>query len=502
MSAPSPIGPCWFVGGEEREWKGATETVTSPCGDAVLGRFACMKEEHAIETVNAASKAWGNGAGVWPQMPLKDRIGAIQRIAAALKEQRQALADILMWEICKTAKDSLAEIDRTLTYIAQTITEMESLDAPAFETVGSVYVRNRRRPIGITLILGPMNYPFNETYAMLIPALLMGNTVVMKVPRVGGLIHHLTSAIFAKELPPGVVNFVAGSSRATIPAVMKSGLVDVFAFIGGSAAASELIKDHPAPHRLYSVLGLEAKNVAIVTPSANLELAAKQCALGAFSFNGQRCTAIKMVYAHEAIMTKFLALFVQEVEALKVGMPWDNPNVTPVPESKAKYILELLKDALEKGAKVLNKGGGERVGGEGSLLNPIVVYPTTPDMKVCQVEQFGPICPLASFKNNQEVLDSVNSSEFGQQASIFSQDAAEIGPLVDVLVNQVARVNINTQCSRGPDTLPFTGRKSSALRTLSVRDALLSFSIEALTVAPLAYQQLLLDAAASSEFLS
>lgn len=503
VDAPAPIPVCWFVGGQNREWKGKTATVKSPCKDVVLGEYACMDESAALEAVDACSKAWAHGSGVWPQTPVEARIRIVKSIAAALAERRQQLADALMWEICKTAKDSMAEIDRTLQYINQTLQALTDMEQTELQTVGKVLVRKRRRPLGVTLIMGPMNYPFNETYAMLVPALLMGNCVVMKVPRVGGLVHHLTTDIFQRELPKGALNFITGSARETIPAVMRTGLVSVFSFIGGCRAANDLIKAHPEPHRLYSVLGLDAKNVAIVGETADLELAASQCCLGAFSFNGQRCTAIKMIYVHKQVLSAFLDKFVAQVEKMKVGMPWDNPMMTPLTGDKAKYILELTQDALQKGAKIVNKGGGERVGGQDStLLNPTVVHPTTTDMRVCQEEQFGPICPVAGFTDVIEVLEYINNSKYGQQAAIFSKDPDEIASIVDPLVNQVARVNINSQCSRGPDTLPFTGRKSSALHTLSVEDALVTYSMEALAVTPVAHTELLRKAASSSEFLS
>ena len=139
----------------------------------------------------------------------------------------------------------------------------------------------RRAAIGVMLVLGPFNYPFNETYAALIPALLMGNVVVMKLPAIGGLAHVLTMEVYASVLPRGVVNFISGSGRTTMPPVMRSGLVDVLGFIGGSRASDALIKEHPAPHRLRSFLQLEAKNFGIVLADADVDVAVEQCVLGA-----------------------------------------------------------------------------------------------------------------------------------------------------------------------------------------------------------------------------
>ena len=119
-----------------------------------------------------------------------------------------------------------------------------------------------------------------------------------------------------------------------------------------------------------------------------------------------------------------------------------------------------------------------------SFVFPSVVYPVTSAMELYSVEQFGPVVPVAAFDDLGEVFDYVVSSSYGQQASIFGSDASRIGPLVDVLANQVCRVNINSQCQRGPDVYPFTGRKDSAEGTLSVSDALRCFSIRSMVATP------------------
>jgi glyceraldehyde-3-phosphate dehydrogenase (NADP+) len=112
-----------------------------------------------------------------------------------------------------------------------------------------------------------------------------------------------------------------------------------------------------------------------------------------------------------------------------------------------------------------------------TIVAPTVLYPVTPAMRVYDEEQFGPLVPIVRFRETTEIVQSVLQSSFGQQASVFSQQPATVGPLLDVLVNQVSRVNLNAQCQRGPDSFPFTGRKNSACGTLSIADALRVFSI-------------------------
>lgn len=224
------------------------------------------------------------------------------------------------------------------------------------------------------------------------------------------------------------------------------------------------------------VLGLEANNPAIVMPDADLNLAINECIAGATSFNGQRCTALKVLYVHKDIVDDFIRQFSEKVDALNFGNPWDaGAKLTPLPEpDKPSYIQELIDDAVSKGAKIKNKRGGEIFK---NYIFPAVLYPASTDMRVYEEEQFGPVIPIVPFSNIEEPLNDMASSNYGQQVSLFGRDVKTLAPLIDALVNLVCRVNLNSSCQRGPDVYPFTGRKDSAVATLSVRDALRSFSI-------------------------
>jgi len=203
----------------------------------------------------------------------------------------------------------------------------------------------------------------------------------------------------------------------------------------------------------------------------------KECITGTLSYNGQRCTALKLLFVHEKIVDKFNELFCAAVDAMKLGLPWESGvQLTPLPEpNKPSYLVELIDDATSKGAKVINKLGGLA---NGPFVRPSVVYPCSKEMRVWQEEQFGPLIPIAPFSTFEQCYDYLEESTFGQQAAVFCGDSAKCAPLLDALALSVGRVNVNAQCQRGPDTLPFTGRKSSALGTLSVTEALKTVSIE------------------------
>jgi len=157
----------------------------------------------------------------------------------------------------------------------------------------------------------------------LIPALIMGNTLVVKPAKYGILLHEPLLHAFAKAFPPGVVNFIYGDGATIIGPIMESGKLDIFAFIGSSRVADILKKLHPSPHRLRSILGLDAKNPAIVMADADLDVAVRESVAGALSFNGQRCTGLKMFFVHKSIADEFLAKFACAIDALPDGNPWE-----------------------------------------------------------------------------------------------------------------------------------------------------------------------------------
>ena len=304
---------------------------------------------------------------------------------------------------------------------------------------------------------------------------MMGNTAIFKPAKHGVLLIAPLLEAFHKSFPPGVVNIVFGRGRTIASPIMKSGLVDVLALIGHSSSAISLQDLHPKKSRLRLVLGLEAKNPGIILPDANLDQTVSECISGTLSFNGQRCTALKVLYVHEDIREQFLEKFSKAVDDLQVGLPWENSLLTPLPEpTKPAYIKDLIDDAVKKGASVINARGGEMTA---NYCFPAVLYPVTPNMTVYEEEQFGPVIPVLSFTDIQQPLDDMSSSSYGQQVSLFGKDVNQLAPLIDTLANLVCRVNLNSSCQRGPDVYPFTGRKDSAVSTLSVHDALRSFSI-------------------------
>ena len=488
--------PCvqtgYLINGEIREWDGPRQAVLSPVWTArdsgpepfCIGEYPLLTQTEAMAALDAAVAAYDHGQGVWPTMSVSERIGHLEQFVFRMMAVKDRVVRFLMWEVGKSLQDSKKEFDRTVQYINDTLAALKDLDRASsrFTIEEGIIAQIRRAPLGVVLCMGPFNYPLNETFTTLIPALAMGNSVILKPPKHGALLYSPLLAAFCDVFPRGVVNIIYGEGRKIVPPLMATGRINVLGLIGTSTTANALKKQHPHPNRLRCVLGLEAKNPAIVLKDADIELAVKECVLGSLSFNGQRCTAIKIIFVEKAVVDPFLERLTLAVNALSFGMPWqESVFVTPVAEKgKTAYLEALVADAVAQGAQIVNPAGATVCG---SFFFPAILYPVHSKMRVHHEEQFGPVIPVLPFDSVREPIEYMINSNHGQQVSIFGSDPDPMAKLIDPLVNQVCRVNINSQCQRGPDTFPFTGRKDSAEGTLSVSDALRVFSIRTLVAA-------------------
>jgi acyl-CoA reductase-like NAD-dependent aldehyde dehydrogenase len=480
-----------LINGELREWNGPNQLVFSPVyirnrssneGERLLiGSYPLGTVKEAEEALSAAVNAYGAGRGLWPSMTMQERITCMEDFVYKMISRRREIVQLILWEIGKSLPDAEKEFDRTVDYIAETIKAAKKLNNRSVQlTVHQNFIAQTKKvPHGVVLCMGPFNYPLNETFTTLIPALIMGNTILFKPPKHGTLLFEPLLEAFRDAFPKGVINTVYGRGRDIVPALMQSGQVDVLALIGSSKVADSLKKMHPKSNRLKSILGLDAKNAALILEDADLELAVKEVIAGALSFNGQRCTALKILFVHQSIVERFNQRLIEELEQVRMGMPWQkNVMITPLAEpDKPAYLRECIEDAVARGATVLNTGSG---GGaiSLSLMKPAVVYPVSKEMKLYHEEQFGPIIPIVPFESLATPIDYITHSPFGQQVSIFSQHKEAIALLIDMLAGQVGRINLNSQCQRGPDTFAFGGRKDSAEGTLSISDALIAFSVD------------------------
>ncbi|MFP4498626.1 MAG: aldehyde dehydrogenase family protein, partial [Vulcanimicrobiota bacterium] len=185
----------FLINGELRFWEGPSEEVYSPVfisdekghKQKYLGSYPRLTSRESMEALASARNAYNGGRGLWPTMSVEARIKHIEDFVYRIKEKREEVVKLLMWEICKPYRDSLKEFDRTVKYIIDTVDALKTLDrvSSRFEIEEGIIAQIRRAPLGVVLCMGPFNYPLNETFTTLIPALIMGNTVIFKPAKYG-----------------------------------------------------------------------------------------------------------------------------------------------------------------------------------------------------------------------------------------------------------------------------------------------------------------------------
>jgi len=473
-----------LVKGHLDPWKGNVIDVFSPIPiirsgkitEKMIGSSPSFTKKQALSALSEAIKAYNNGLGMWPSKSLADREKAITEFLGRLSGKKKKIIQKLMWEIAKPYVELENEFDRTLEFAQTTIKTAKKEYSGMIQKEKGIYGFVRLEPLGVALCMGPYNYPFFETFSLVIPALLMGNTVLVKPPKFGVLFFQDLLEDLRDCFPAGTINVIFGDSTLLIPPLMESGHIDIFAFIGTTKTANELISLHPKKNRLRTLLGLEAKNAAVVMADADCEAAAKEILLGALAFNGQRCAALKIIFVSSEIVECFLQSLKKETAGIKTGMPWlEGVRITPlVDPQRIPYLKNLLEDARNHGAQVLNPDGGKNIR---SLFFPALLYPVNSKMRIYHEEQFGPIIPIVPFDSVQTPIKYILDSSFGQQISLFGKDTKTLADFHRQVKRQVARVNINIKCQRGPDSLPFTGRKDSARGDFSPNNIWSSFSL-------------------------
>ncbi|MEG2508313.1 MAG: aldehyde dehydrogenase family protein, partial [Chryseobacterium sp.] len=220
----------YLLNGELIQWNGETTAIYSPVyirtenglERKLLGSIPNIGVKEAIEILDASVKAYDSGFGEWPTMSVENRIKCMQKFVYLMIKQRDLVIKLLMWEIGKTLPDSTKEFDRTVDYINQTIDALKDLDRESsrFEQAEGTIAQIRRAPLGVVLSMGPFNYPLNEIFTTLIPALIMGNTLLFKLPKHGVLAHYPLLNAFKEAFPKGTVNTLYGKGSEIITPIM------------------------------------------------------------------------------------------------------------------------------------------------------------------------------------------------------------------------------------------------------------------------------------------
>ena len=454
------------------KWESSEQEITiySPINQEELGTVPAMTQAEVDEAMKAARAA----LPAWRALSAVERAAYLHKTAAILERDKEEIGTILAKEVSKGIKAAIGEVVRTADLIRYAAEEGlriigQAMEGGGFEAASKNKLAVvRREPVGIVLAIAPFNYPVNLSASKIAPALIAGNVVMFKPPTQGSISGLLLAKAFEEAgIPAGVFNTITGRGSEIGDYIIEHKEVNFINFTG-STPIGERIGRLAGMRPIMLELG--GKDAALVLEDADLEHAAKQIVAGAFSYSGQRCTAIKRVIVLESVADTLATLLQAEVAKLTVGDPFDNADITPVIDNaSADFVWGLIEDAQEKGAQALTP-----IKREGNLLWPVLFDQVTKDMKVAWEEPFGPVLPIIRVASVEKAIAFANESEFGLQSSVFTNDFKKAFEIAEKL--EVGTVHINNKTQRGPDNFPFLGIKGSGAGVQGIK-----YSIEAMT---------------------
>ena len=446
-------------------------TITSPLDGSVLGNVNAMSKSDIDEVIQKSKKVFDS----WRAIPLNERCEILYKAANLLVTRVDELTDLLVKEVGKDKKSAKSEVIRTADFIRFTIETAknihgESINGDSFAGYYSnKFALVEREPIGVVLAISPFNYPINLAASKIAPALVAGNTVVFKPATMGSLCGVRLAEIFVEAgVPSDAIQVVTGKGSEIGDYLITHKGINFINFTGSTEVGQSIAKK---VQMVPLLMELGGKDAAIVLPDANLEITAKNIVSGAFSYSGQRCTAVKRVLVLEEVADQLVEEILDQMKKLTVGNPlYGEADIVPLINKKAAdFVCDLMEDAKEKGATL--RYGGER---EGNLIYPTLFDHVTLDMRVAWEEPFGPVLPIIRVKTVDEAIDIANKSEYGLQSSVFTENINNAFNVARKL--EVGMVQVNNKTERGPDHFPFMGVKNSGIGVQGIR-----YSIEAMT---------------------
>ncbi|MBU3204659.1 NADP-dependent glyceraldehyde-3-phosphate dehydrogenase [Clostridium algidicarnis] len=455
----------------EESKSGKYTEIFSPVDNNIMGKIQSMNKDDIDKAIMNSKDA----QLLWQEVPVNRRSDILNRVADILYEKAEELAEILIMEIAKDRKSSIAEIQRSADYIRFTADAAKSLEG---ETIpGDSFPGTKKNkislvtrvPLGVVLAISPFNYPVNLSVSKVAPALMAGNSVVLKPPTQGAISALYLAEVFNMAgLPKGVLNTITGRGSEIGDYSVTHKEVDFINFTGSTEVGRHISSITTMKPLL---LELGGKDAAIVLEDADLDITVDNIVSGAYSYSGQRCTAVKRVLVMESVADVLAEKLKDKISKLKVGDPREEGVViTPLINKKsADFVMSLMEDADKKGAKLLV--GGKR---EGNLVYPTLYDNVTLDMRLAWEEPFGPILPIIRIKSIDEAINIANESDYGLQSSVFTKDIDKAFYIASKL--EVGTVQINNKPERGPDHFPFLGVKSSGMGIQGIR-----YSIEAMS---------------------
>lgn len=445
-----------------------TIKITSPVDLKVFAETCSVSETQVNEAFEIAHQTFL----YFQHTSDKERIILMEKWIAQLSEDKQLFVDNMVKEIGKSIKECESEFNRTIELMRWSIHEFSLLHPLTYKT--SIHentnkqVITKRYPLGVISAISPFNYPLNLAMSKIAPAILMGNCVVFKPSTQGSVIGSLLAQTYHKlKVHPNVFQVVIGKGSKIGDLLITNKHVKLINFTGSTPIGKKISQ---LAEMKYVILELGGKDPALVLTNHNLQNNVKNIIKGAFSYSGQRCTAIKRVLVLKEFEKELIDELWKQIKTLKVGSAYENSDIVPLIDEKAAlYCQELIEDAKIKKAVINQEKPVDK-----NLVYPTLISNVSLDMKVAWEEPFGPILPVIACDSIEQMLKIANQSEYGLQASIYHHDFSKAIQIAEKL--ECGSVNINSFSQRGPDILPFLGIKNSGLGVQGIKDSLLACS--------------------------
>jgi len=418
--------------------------VENPASEEVIAQVPSGCAEDAIDALNAASAA----QSAWGALTHIERGNWVKKLASAVLQNKDHLARVIVLEQGKPLAQALGEVDAMvnfLTYSAEQARRILGDVIPSDHADEEIFIR--RVPYGVVVALTAWNYPAALVARKLAPALVAGNSIVIKA--------HECTPLSALELaklceqvgiPKGVVNVVTGNGIEVGDALVRSEKSDLVTMTGSNRAGQQI---YAAGAQQIKVLRLELGGKApfIVMDDADIDAAVDAAVTSRFTNCGQICTCNERMYLHSAIAEQFTAKFVKKVQALKVGDPMYDPDIGPkVNADELNKINAMVIKAIDEGATVLTGGNilNEGIYSRGHWFEPTVLQVNNNDLSIMHDEIFGPVVPLMQVNSYEQALKYANDTEYGLSAYVFTKDMQRIMNLKSTL--QFGEIYINRCC--------------------------------------------------------
>ncbi|MFR9650674.1 MAG: aldehyde dehydrogenase [Rikenellaceae bacterium] len=413
-----------YIGGEWRTpFNGEYTEVYNPSDDSVVGMVANGGVEDSVAALEAAEAAQKS----WAAMPARQRADLLYAFCDEIMANQEALARMITMEQGKLFKIAMFEVGVCASFIRYACEWARRIEGDIVPSDNpNEYLMIQKIPRGVVVAITAWNFPMALAGRKIGPALVAGNTIVVKPTTETPISTLMLGDIATKVgIPAGVLNIVTGSGRVMGTALVENEITKMVTMTGSTPVGQQIFRS-ASKHLAHVQLELGGKAPFIVFEDADIDSAVDAALWSRFDNCGQVCTCNERLYLQESIYDEFMERFMAKVKALKVGDPFnaDSDMGPKVNKSELKHMFEMVETALKEGA-TLAYGGGTPEGEEfkkGNWFMPTILTDVTQDMTVVHEESFGPILPVVKFSTYEEVIGYANDCEFGLAAMVYTKD--------------------------------------------------------------------------------